>query len=125
MEQTIEQRKEILEAIEAAIQYNEKLMTNIPSVLFELKMEKREDTPEFLQQIINGINWIIEVVNATISVINEKEELVNKQSVNDAIVKLGAALKGKDDNEIADALEFAIMPALESLQAGMKKVAEK
>lgn len=101
---------EQIEALEVYIEYNKKLMNSINMLLSELREQRREDTDEFQKKIIEGLNWEIQILNGTLSLINQKEERINKNEVNQQVLKLGEALKTGDDKKIADSFEKDILP---------------
>lgn len=110
-------RQQQVEALQVAHEYSAKLINGINNVLTELKGNRLLDTDEYLKEIVNGINWLIEVTNKTLEVINEKEVLIDKERVNDAINEFGAALSKKDDEQIAGALETGVLDFLKALEA--------
>ena len=83
-----------------------------------------EDTDKFLENIINGINWEINVLNGTMALINEKEERIRKEEMNEGIQELSKALGGKDDKEMAAALTKAL-PIFEDLGKAAKETLER
>ncbi len=101
--------KQQMEALQELYNYNQKLMPAIQSLIEELRQEKKEDTDELLSIIINGINWIIEIMNRTMNLINEKEEFIEKERINEGIQKFASAIREKDDLKIADCLEKDIL----------------
>lgn len=113
-------RKEQEEALGVLYEYNQKLVKAIHTVILELREGRKEDTEEFLNTIINGLNWEIEVFNGTMSLINEKENVIDKTEVNTKVIVLGDALKAKDDARIADAFENGILPVLGEFEAVSK-----
>ncbi|MCI9050785.1 MAG: molecular chaperone [Lachnospiraceae bacterium] len=98
------------EALEVYIEYNKKLMNSINMLLSELREQRKDDTDEFQKKIIEGLNWEIQILNGTLSLINQKEERINKNEVNQQVLKLGEALKTGEDKEIADSFEKDILP---------------
>lgn len=108
-------REEQIEALKVLNEYNQKLLNGIHTVLGELRGNRKQDTDEFLDQIIKGINWEIEVLNGTLALLNEKEELLNKMFVNDSIVRFSDIYKERKDYAIADAFESEILPLLEKI----------
>ena len=98
------------EALEEYIEYNKKLMNSINMLLSELREQRKDDTDEFQKKIIEGLNWEIQILNGTLSLINQKEERINKNEVNQQVLKLGEALKTGEDKEIADSFEKDILP---------------
>lgn len=116
-----DKRAEQIEALETLAEYNQKVLKNIPILVKELRGARLEDTDKFLAAIINGLNWEVQVLNATLDVINEKEEKVSKEKVNDRILTLSDALKAKDDNAQAEAFE-QLIPELEIIEKAINEV---
>lgn len=101
---------EQIEALEVYIEYNKKLMNSINMLLLELREQRKDDTDEFQKKIIEGLNWEIQILNGTLSLINQKEERINKNEVNQQVLKLEEALKTGEDKKIADSFENDILP---------------
>lgn len=108
-------KQQQLEALEELYHYSQKLIPAIETVSGELKGSRQEDTDEYLNTIINGINWIIEVLNRTMELVNEEEVIINKEKTNSGILKLGEAIKEKNDEKIADTLTVEVIPFLTDL----------
>ena len=96
--------KEQLEALEMAYEYIKKLEIGIVTVVPEIRTIKKDDTDEYLQKIIEGINWVIQVVNGTMDLLNEM------------ILSLSEFLKDENDLLIAANLERSVLPFLQQLQ---------
>lgn len=109
MESNLKQQQ--VEALQALKDYNIRLVNSIKMILIELREERKNDTDEFQKKIIDGINWEIEVLNGTLSLINSKQKRVDKAEINQHIVELGNAIKSGEDLLIADAFEEHIIPA--------------
>ncbi len=105
-------KQQQLEALEELFHYSQKLIPAIETVSGELKGSRQDDTDEYLKTIINGINWIIEVLNRTMELVNEEEVVINKEKINSGILKLGEAIKEKNDEKIADTLTVEVIPFL-------------
>lgn len=58
-----DQRREKVEALEVLVEFNGRLVKNIGILVKELSGNRLDDTDNFLQSIINAINWEIEVMN--------------------------------------------------------------
>ena len=106
-------RKQQLEALETGVEYVKKLVPAIKEILPELRGEEKEDTIDFLNQLIDGINFVIEIVNATMGMINEKEEILNKDGIEEKVQLLNDGLSAKDNLKTAQALEEGILPFLD------------
>ena len=103
-------RKQQVEALEVGVEYVQKLVPAIKEILPELRGEEKEDTTDFLNQIIDGINFVIEIVNATMPMMNEKEEILNQEGIEEKVQQLNAALQARDHAKTAQALEEGILP---------------
>lgn len=106
-------RMQQLEVLEAGVEYVQKLIPATKEILPELRGEEKEDTTDFLNQIIDGINYLIEIVNATMSLINEKEEILNKDGIEEKVQLLNAALQAHDNVKVAQALEEGMLPFMD------------
>lgn len=115
-------KEQQIEAIEVYLEYNKKLMNSINMLLSELREERKEDTDEFQKKIIEGLNWEIQILNGTLSLINQEEERINKNEVNQQILKLGEALKTEEDKKIADSFENDILPQFEKIEQVIQMV---
>lgn len=115
-----DKRTEQIEALQTLAEYNKKVLKNIPILIRELRGERLDDTDKFLTAIVNAINWEVEVLNATLDVINEKEEKVSKEKVNDKILTLSDALKSQNENAQAEAFE-QLVPELEIIEKAISE----
>ena len=96
-------RKEQVEALEALKDYNPKVCKALKEVIPEVKGDRKEDTQEYLDYIFKGINWELQVVNGTMTLLNEKEEQIND------------AYTSKDDSKLAQIMEEKLLPFVEKL----------
>ena len=116
-----DKRTEQIEALQTLAEYNEKVLKNIPILVRELRGARLEDTDKFLQGVINAVNWEVEVLNATMDVINENQERVSKETVNQKIMSLSDALRTKDELAQAEAFE-QLLPELENIGKAIGEV---
>ena len=77
-------RKEQKEALQTLMEFNEKLVKNMNIIIKELTGNRLDDTDNFLQGIVDAINWEVQVVNGTIDMLNSGKERIN----NDALATL-------------------------------------
>jgi len=115
-------RNEQIEALETLKEYNVKIVSAIKEVVDEFRGDKKEDTDAYLNKILEGINWEIQVINGTMDLVNEKEELISKESVNNVIVKLNDSIKEKNNALMVDTLEKELFPFLQNLDGIIEKV---
>lgn len=114
-------RKEQVEALEVLKDFNERLLKNMNIIIKELSGERLEDTDELLKSIIDAINWEVQVVNGTISLLNEEKERIDTARFNEKILTLGDAVASKEDTKIADAIR-GLMPQFEELGKAVDEV---
>ena len=98
-----------------AQRYQKEIEEEIPEVDAVLGTNSYDD-------ILNAINWEIEVLNGTMDLLNEDKERIDKEHVNSCIVNLGNAIAEKEDAKIAEAFE-KLLPELEQVQKSAEEVA--
>lgn len=118
----IENRTEKIEALKVAQEYCKRLEKGMTTLIAELRGGRLPDTSEYLDTVIKGLNWVIEVYNATRDVINENENMIDKDAVNEETVRLNMALKQNDDAAIAGIMESGIIPFVKNLQKAIEQI---
>lgn len=109
------------EALEILVEFNERLLKNMGIIVKELSGKRLDDTDKFLKGIVDAMNWEIQVMNATMEILNEGKERIDKQQFNDKILVLSSAIKEKNDVKCAEAMQ-ALIPEFENLGAVAKEV---
>lgn len=112
MEERADLQRDILREL---ISYSDNLILAVQEVIEELRGEDRKDTDEFLNEIIDGINWEIEVYNQCAPLINEKSSYIDKKVMIQAVNNLGTALDSEDKLQIAECLEQDFLPFINKL----------
>ena len=105
MENMREQQKE---ALLAGKDYIGKLLNAVDVVGLELSGAEKADTKEYLDTIIKGVNWTIEILSRTIDYVNENEELIRKESVNDRMLHFSAVYESSNREALNEALQIDI-----------------
>ncbi|MCR5831550.1 MAG: hypothetical protein K6G67_05330 [Lachnospiraceae bacterium] len=118
---TIEEQKN--EALKTVAEYLEKLIPAMENVIAEIKGEMQEDTVDFLLQVIDGLNFVIETYNVTRDVVNDPEPLINDDQLEKAVGVLSEGFSKKDYPAIADELSGDIVPFLKVFKAAADKIA--
>ena len=113
-------RTEQKEALEVLVEFNERLLKNMNIIVKELSGERLDDTENFLNAIIEGMNWEIEVLNGTLDLLNEGKERVAQEAFNVACVKLNEAIQAKEDASMAAAFT-ELIPLFENLGNAAKE----
>jgi len=118
-------RAEQIEAVEALDSYNNKMINTIPTIVDELRGNAKPDTKDFLMQILNGMNWEIQVINGCLTYFNEDEVLIDKEAINEKVIGFNKVVESKDDVALADALENVMLPILKQLKEVIAKKSNK
>lgn len=119
-------RLEQIEALQALVEYSPKLLNGLKSIAEELQGHRQPDTDEFLLTVIKGMNWEIQVLNGSMSLLNEKEILIDKEKANQLFVEFSGAYQRKNDADIARIVENQLTPFFEQLEKAAKsKIAER
>lgn len=105
------------------ISYSESLIPALQNLIEELRGEERDDTSDYLNEVISGINWEIEVYNQCADIINERTSYIDKKSMVSAVKNLGSTLGSGDYKLVADCLEDDFIPFLNKLTLVAKMIA--
>lgn len=108
------------EAMQEASSYLERLIPVAKELLTEFQEEIKEDSYEYLNLVIDGLNWIIELYNSTMDVINEAEDQVDTSEMDRAMKRFGSAVAAQDKVIVAEELEQNVIPFLNK----MKEIAD-
>ena len=101
-----EQKKQQLEALGS--EYIAKLIPAMKEIIPELRGAEMPDTEDYLNQQLDGLNYVIDIINITIPFLNEKEEVLNKDAMEEKVQNLNRA-----HAMIANAFEADILPMLD------------
>ncbi|MDE7062616.1 MAG: molecular chaperone [Lachnospiraceae bacterium] len=110
-------RAEQVEALQALVEYSPRLIGAMKSVVSELNGNRQPDTDEYMQAIVNGMNWEIQVLNGTLELVNEKSVQIDKAEANDIFVAFSDTYQAKDDAGLAAMFETKVIPFFERLEA--------
>lgn len=112
-EQNIDElQKETLETMK---EYIGNLAPKLTEMVDELRGELAEDTWEYLRMMLDGFNWVIEAYNATSSVINKDNTVINNAEIDGAVKILGDEYAARNPIAVADVIEAKIIPFLNTL----------
>lgn len=119
MEAREQMQRDILKEL---ISYSDNLIPALQELIEELKGEEKEDTSDFLNEVITGINWEIEVYNQCATLINEKSSYIDKKAMITAVNNLGQSLNSGDYKQVAACLEADFLPFLNKLALASEMV---
>lgn len=108
-------REQVLEAISGICEYDTKLIAACEDIMDDLKAGKVTLLSKVMQNIIQGINWTVEVLNRTMDTFNEGKERLNKEELNSALVSFSTAYETGDGGKVAEAVQNAIIPFLQKV----------
>ena len=110
-----------VEALQALTEYSPRFLNSLKAVHDELVIERKPDTDEFLDAVIKGMNWEIEVYNGTKELF-EGNSALEKDKANSAFLDFSAAFKRHDDNEMGRLLREMIIPFFTALEGAALSV---
>lgn len=105
-------REQQLEALAVAAEYLDKLIPSMKQVISEINGQMQEDTVDFLHQIVDGLNFMIETYNVTKDVINTEGPLINEDVFEECVGRMSKGFENRDYKAIAKELEESIVPFL-------------
>ena len=101
------------EAYETAVDYLPKLIKTAALVAGEFEGEEQEDTKDLFNQVVEGINWILDVYNHSDSTLYRGGENGTKEELEEKIQRLSHAISKQNKNEMAKSLKEDMIPFLE------------
>ena len=116
-----DQKKEMVEALETLVEYSPKLIKALETISKELRENRQPDTDEYVQTILKGMNWEIQIINATMPLLNEQETLVDGKKINEALTEFNQIFEKRDDVELANQFETSILPLFQQLEEVAKE----
>jgi len=102
-------RQQQMEALAMVSEYMDKLIPAMQEVSAELIGEMKEDTVDYLNQIIDAFNFVIETFNATRDLVNADEELIIESVLEEEIGNLSNAFKTKNYIKIGEILGGSLL----------------
>lgn len=114
-------REQQIEALKTADEYLGRLIPAMEQVCSEIKGDMQEDTIEFLLQIIDGFNFMIETYNVTRDIVNDPEPLINDDQLEKVVGSLSEGFSKKDYASIAEELSSDIVPFLKVFKAAAEQ----
>ncbi|MEG1458557.1 MAG: hypothetical protein RSB37_01005 [Acetivibrio sp.] len=108
-------RKRQMEALEELCIYDKKLLRILPTISRELSEDLQGDTLDLLHQFADGLNWVIEVTNACMELIQENKSKINSKQISNSVEAFECALNKEDLEEIASVMQNGIQFFLEDI----------
>ena len=105
-------REEKLEAIEGICKYDRKLAEAITALANEIEDGMTDTHSDIFGQVVQGINWTVEVLQQVMDVLDEKEKKLDKELINDALTAFDTAFKAGNETEMVLAMKKKLAPAI-------------
>lgn len=97
-----EMRKQQLEVLQDAVPYSERVLAAIDEAVEQL--QNGVNDAGFIKQVIEAINWILEVYNGTKSLVNQDGTAVDEEVAKNGVAALERAERFKDNIGKAEAI---------------------
>lgn len=110
-------------ALSALVEYSSRLINGTEIVIGELRGDKKSDTEELFNLVIQGINWEIEVFNKCEDLINRDNIQIDKNKMADSVVRLGKIMQEKDEIKLAACLDVDFLPFLRAMEYAGRTIA--
>lgn len=115
-------REQQLEALRDAADYMDRLIPAMEEVISEINGEMKDDTVDFLHQIVDGLNFMIETYNVTKDIVNADAPLINDDIFEECVGRMSEGFKRSDYKAIAKELESSILPFLFVFREASRRV---
>ncbi|WP_069650363.1 hypothetical protein [Caloranaerobacter ferrireducens] len=112
----------VYEALETLYDYSFRLIDGINAAVEDFREQREDKGLEILPQIIEGLQWAIEVVFRTKYVLQEYEIEIEEEEIKDLLNELLDAVENQDYVLISDLLEYEIIELLKEWQKGLQKM---
>lgn len=109
------------ENLVSADEYLPRLIETAQTVSAELAGVQEEDTHDLFNQVIDGVNYVIEIFNGTLSLTNKERIVFNTDEVEEMIQTLSKAIIAKEDKQVAAAMQDGMIPFLQKFQVVIKE----
>ena len=113
MEKTL--RDDKIESIIGIVKYDRKLIDGATYLAESLSTGQEQLPNQLLDNITQGVNWTVAVLNQVMDVMNEKDEQIDKIFINDALMDFQGALSEGNEIRLAEALRGSLVPALDQI----------
>ena len=110
------------EALNELNSYLARLNKGINDAVEYFRSEKEDEGIKLLIQIIEGLQWSMEVVFKTKPILEEYGINLDEGQLKELFKELISGLENKDYILIADLLEYEILELIRSWQEGLKKM---
>ena len=115
-------REQQMDLLESVVEYAPKAIGELKKLSVEFYGLKQDDSDEYLDFVLENSNWLIQALNATMPLLNEERQRIDKECADRAVLELNEALSSQVDARIADALDKGLIPVLEEFLRAAEEV---
>ena len=115
-------REQQMDLLESVVEYAPKAIGELKKLSVEFYGLKQDDSDEYLDFVLENNNWLIQALNATMPLLNEERQRIDKERADRAVLELHEALSSQVDARIADALDKGLIPVLEEFLRAAEEV---
>lgn len=115
-------REQQMDLLESVVEYAPKAIGELKKLSVEFYGLKQDDSDEYLDFVLENSNWLIQALNATMPLLNEEKQRIDKERAERAVLELNEALSSQVDARIADALDKGLIPVLEEFLRAAEEV---
>ena len=115
-------REQLMDLLESVVEYAPKAIGELKKLSVEFYGLKQDDSDEYLDFVLENSNWLIQALNATMPLLNEERQRIDKERAERAVLELNEALSSQVDARIADALDKGLIPVLEEFLRAAEEV---
>lgn len=102
------------EVYATAADYLPKLIRTANLVVSEFREAEQEDTRDLFDQVVNGINWVLDVYNHSPSSLYRGQESGEKEDLEKMVLRLSQAISRNNKSEMANSLSDDLIPFLQA-----------
>lgn len=114
--------KLIYETLQSLYDYLFKLINGIESLVEDLRTQREEKVSRILPQIIEGLQWSIEVINHSRNVLEKYDFIIDDEKIKDVFGELFEAVNNNDDVLLCDIFEYEVLDILKKWRSGLEKI---
>jgi hypothetical protein len=114
-----------IETYREFVNYNRKLMPAVEKTVEHFRAQREDKALSLLIPVIEGLQWIVEVVLKTKDTLRDYGVNVLECNVNNTLKELTGALENQDYVLLGDLLEYEVLGLLDEWQKGIESAIER
>lgn len=111
--------EEKFEVLRTAIEYIDNLKNGIGTLVQDINQGDYKSGMTIISQIVDGIDWLVQVINLTIDLHKGKVCIGN---INEILRQIIEAIDNEDFILVGDLFNYEILPILEEIQINARSI---